>query len=93
VFEDGDVDNELRIGGDDDEDDDEDNDDELFILALLKEVLEGDWPAFILNSFMFSLFFAFNSLATFAFCFLDMRPNLTASLDIPSDKHFCKRQY
>jgi len=80
VFEDGDVDNELRIGGDDDEDDDEDNDDELFILALLKEVLEGDWPAFILNSFMFSLFFAFNSLATFAFCFLDMRPNLTAKM-------------
>lgn len=77
VFEDGDVDNELRIGGEDDEDDDDD-DDELFIFALLNEVLDGDWPAFILNSFMFSMFLAFNSLATFAFCFLDMRPNLTA---------------
>jgi hypothetical protein len=42
VFEDGDVDNELRIGGDDDEDDDDDKDDELFIFALLKEVFDGD---------------------------------------------------
>ena len=40
-----------------------------------------------------SSFCVLSSLATLAFCFLDMRPNLTASLDMPSERHFCKRQY
>lgn len=33
------------------------------------------------------------SSSTFSRCFFDIRPNLTASRDIPRFRHFCSRQY
>ena len=56
----------------DDEDDDEDEDEEDDVLPVLP------LPFKAMYSKRFSLFLAFSSLATLAFCFFDIRPNLTA---------------
>ena len=72
-------------------------DDDVFIIGdvfklLLLLLFAAIKAAYSFDKFI-SVFLAFNSLATLAFCFFDMRPNLTASFDIPSERHFCNRQY
>ena len=86
--EDDDDDDEEDEDDDDDEEDDDDDDDEdkdegvdelITLIFELPFKLVDEFVAFkAANSAMFSLFFAFNSLATLAFCFLDILPNFTA---------------
>ena len=76
----------ITTGGDEDADDDDEEPDDGG--ALYPPVPRGPVtvdefefvpaPPFAIMNSRFSLFFAFNSLATLAFCFLDIRPNFTA---------------
>ena len=75
------------------------------VLLLFIMVWPGSWVQvscpftrliwFVLRPFVVVVSWALwylTSSSTFSRCFLDIRPNFTASRDIPKPRHFCRRQ-